>query len=551
MKSGLIKMGVALVIAVPLLAINNNNYHVNVEAAPKKDEVSVATATHEDFSEGTRAIIQDQWENENINEHNYDEVMAKYGGYDNWLLHLGGVFAKYAGEDTIIEIKTAEDLQIAAEYTWGLMTIFGFDYMSTDEKFHKWGASNKEVEPYAFYTNPNRGWLNHMYDDVPIDRICSKKATKEGKWIGMRTNCNCGVGSYIKKTSLYRDYGDKAGATPKSSRQLVSDSELQVGYLVHFYGHTNEPGDIKWHHVAIVGEIDYETGEKIMYDSGNRFVRTGKFKKKLSKDYGSYRAHHGERICNIDQTTCLGTEAGETTQTPTSYTPIPSSDTPLDTSPGFRNEWYNGTHYYISVPDNPTEAMPLVVFLHGSGENSSFKKLGGITPVKYVKKKEPYKIGKYVFIAPHSSDGSWGERSTQKRTMELIEKIANDYKIDKNRIILTGMSRGAMGVWSFVRHYPNYFAGIVPVSNGAQDKEHVEPFLNLPIFAMVGTEKSDKNDEPKIKQKMEEIINSINEKSGKKLARLIIIEGETHGGAQNKGFVRRDLYEWMLAQRKS
>ena len=239
---------------------------------------------------------------------------------------------------------------------------------------------------------------------------------------------------------------------------------------------------------------------------------------------------------------------GSTGNSETSYTPLPSSNTPLNTSAGFRDEWYNGTHYYISVPDNPTEAMPLVVFLHGSGENSSFKKLGGITPVKYVKKKEPYKIGKFVFIAPHSPGGSWGKDSTQKKLMELIEKTANDYRIDKNRIILAGMSRGAMGVWSIAGHYPNYFAGIVPVSN--QAAHHIDKYLNLPIFAMAGNKKG-KFDEPEINRKMKKIIDEINRKSGKNLARFITIDGETHGGAQNKGFVRRDLYEWMLAQRKN
>lgn len=544
MKSWLIKMGVALVVAIPLLAINNNNFHVNVEAAPKKDEVSVATATHEDFSEGTRAIIQDQWENENINEHNYDEVMAKYGGYDNWLLHLGGVFAQYAGEDTLIEIKTAEDLQIAAEYTWGLMTIFGFDYMSTDEKFHKWGASNKEVEPYSFYTNPNRGWINHMYDDVPIDRICSKKATKEGTWIGMRTNCNCGVGSFIKKTSLRRDYGDKAGATPKSSRQRVSDSELQVGDLVHFYGYVSK-GDSDWHHVAIVGEIDYETGEKIMYDSGNRFIRTGKFKKKLSKDYGSYRFHHGERICDIDQTTCLGTEAGETTQTPTNYTPIPSSDTPLNTRTGFWEDSYNGMRYYISVPDNPTEAMPLVIFLHGVGEIGNMGKLGKIKPVTYVKEKKAYKSGNFVFIAPLLNSGYWHKK--EKAVLQLIEKISDDYKIDKNRIILSGMSLGGGGVWTIADRNPGYFAGLVICSHATMGikKQH---FVNTPIWGMAGDATSK---EKGIRDNMKKLIKDINNLSGKGLAKYVQIDNATHGGAQTKGYARDDLYEWILAQRKN
>ena len=152
MKSGLIKFAIIPLIAVPLLALNSNNYQFNQEAVPNTytGGGSISTATHEDFSEETKAIIKNQWETENVNEHNYDEVMAKYGGYTNWVKHLGGVFTEYAGEDNIVEVKTAEDLQKAAEYAWGLMTIFGFDYNSTNNKFHKWGANNEEIRPYSF-----------------------------------------------------------------------------------------------------------------------------------------------------------------------------------------------------------------------------------------------------------------------------------------------------------------------------------------------------------------------------------------------------------------
>ena len=308
MKSRLIKIALIIVIAIPLLALNNTRYQFNEEATPEVETSgggSISTATHEDFSEETRAIINKQWATENINENNYDKIMAQYGGYDNWVKHLGGVFAEYAGTYNIVEVKTAEDLQKAAEYTWGLMTIFGFDYMSTDNKFHKWGADNKQIRPYAFYTNPNRKWQNHMYDDKAIDLICSKKVRKNGQWIGMRTNCNCGVWSFMKKTTIYKA---KKDAEHSGRYKTVSDSEIKVGDLVDFYGRYNSNSEPdKWHHVAIVGEIDSSTGDVILYDSGNRFIRYGRYKWNLKEYEHSYRYHKVRHFMEIDQTTTLGT----------------------------------------------------------------------------------------------------------------------------------------------------------------------------------------------------------------------------------------------------
>ncbi len=321
MKSNLIKLAVIPLAVLAVISFNNKNYRINEEAVEASirttSEGFLSTATHEDFSEETRAIINKQWATENINEKNYDQVMAKYGGYENWLRHLGGVFAKYPGESNIIEVKTAEDLQIAAEYTWGLMTIFGFDYNSSPDKktgkpkFHKWGADNAQIRPYSFYTDNDREGVLHMYAAVPIDRICSKKAKKDDKWIGMRTNCNCGVWSFMKKTTIY---AAKKAAQRNGTYKTVPDSEIKVGDLVEFF---SDPECTQWHHVAIVGEIDSSTGDVILYDSGNRFIRTGRYKWKL-KEYTSKscRYHKVRHFMEIDQTTTLGTGnygGGETT----------------------------------------------------------------------------------------------------------------------------------------------------------------------------------------------------------------------------------------------
>ncbi len=229
-------------------------------------------------------------------------------------------------------------------------------------------------------------------------------------------------------------------------------------------------------------------------------------------------------------------------------TPIPSSNNPLNASPGFRDEWYDGMQYYISIPDNPTEAMPLIIFLHGDGERNNFKKLGNLDIVSYVRSKEPYKVGKFIFIAPVRTSKRWADSGsrTLKTLMNLIEKTANDYKIDKNRIILTGMSSGGNGTWNIACKYPNYFAAILPMSAKTAGA-HAEKLTNLPIYGICG---DSKDEEPERNRQMRKLIDEINKLNGNKnLTKFETIHGARHGTIQ-KAYKRLEVFQWMLSQTK-
>ena len=109
--------------------------------------------------------------------------------------------------------------------------------------------------------------------------------------------------------------------------------------------------------------------------------------------------------------------------------------------------------------------MPLIIFIHGDGEVNKFSKLRTLPIVKYVESNEAYKAGKFIFIAPMITVKDWELSFAEKnKIMNLIKKTVADYKIDKNRIILTGMSSGGQATWDLASIYTNYFAALVPMS---------------------------------------------------------------------------------------
>ena len=231
------------------------------------------------------------------------------------------------------------------------------------------------------------------------------------------------------------------------------------------------------------------------------------------------------------------------TKTPSTPSPT-TSNSPINVSSGLSVKHGKHFKYYQIIPDNPTENMPLIVFLHGVGEGGNFKKLGKLPIVKYVSSKKAYEAGKFIFIAPQSTNNSWQKKSTEKKLIELIETVAKEYKIDKNRIILTGMSQGGYGTWHTTKEYPNYFAAIVPMSG--YPSINVKSLVNTPIWAICGDVGSK---EKKRNRQMREAVKKINKASGKNLAKFETIHGARHGTVQN-AYKRLELFKWMLAQSK-
>ena len=84
--------------------------------------------------------------------------------------------------------------------------------------------------------------------------------------------------------------------------------------------------------------------------------------------------------------------------------------------------------------------MPLIVFLHGSGEKGAdLQKIKSHVPLKYL---ETNKLDCIVLASQCPDNKYWDS----DQLYLLIKKIVVENKIDSSRIYLTGLSMGAW-VW--------------------------------------------------------------------------------------------------------
>lgn len=113
--------------------------------------------------------------------------------------------------------------------------------------------------------------------------------------------------------------------------------------------------------------------------------------------------------------------------------------------------------YLIDLPKNTPKGLPLLVFLHGSGER------GGALEI--VKSHSPFTYKSLIsepsiMLAPHCPENQkWDTQAVYR----LIQFISDQYKVDTNRIYLTGLSMGGLGVWKLTFEHPEMFAAVAPV----------------------------------------------------------------------------------------
>ena len=123
--------------------------------------------------------------------------------------------------------------------------------------------------------------------------------------------------------------------------------------------------------------------------------------------------------------------------------------------------------YGLFVPPayDPEVAFPLVVCLHGAG----------FTGDSYLERWATRLGGSHILACPTSMAGTWWTRRSEDLVLATIKTVRAQYRIDPDRIYLTGMSNGGIGAWIIGMHYAPRFAAVAPMASGID--QVLFPFL--------------------------------------------------------------------------
>jgi pimeloyl-ACP methyl ester carboxylesterase len=129
---------------------------------------------------------------------------------------------------------------------------------------------------------------------------------------------------------------------------------------------------------------------------------------------------------------------------------------------------------------------PLIIYLHGgSDRGNELNQLysSGIPDQIFRGREFPF-----IIISPQCPEHiRW---STDNWFENFFEEVTARYRIDTNRIYLTGFSLGGSGTWYLAAKYPDKFAAIAPISGFTSHMDfienNIEKLINIPIWAFHG-----------------------------------------------------------------
>jgi predicted esterase len=220
---------------------------------------------------------------------------------------------------------------------------------------------------------------------------------------------------------------------------------------------------------------------------------------------------------------------------------------PLDAGQtGFLTWTYNGQPVGFYLPPPTDKPLPIVMFLHGCGNNP-------VTPswwiIDALNKVEPCAV--LLPFRPKDESptcSAWGGtydddlRPAMVDALAGLDSVTAQFGLDSKRQYLYGESMGGEGVLKLLVEFPTRFAGAIVAAGYTLDKG-AEQMAQTPLWLIHGTADSIAPLE-NIQTIYQSILNA-----GGTLVKLTLYEGMEHSPAIVKARSEPGLLDWLLAQR--
>jgi predicted peptidase len=133
-------------------------------------------------------------------------------------------------------------------------------------------------------------------------------------------------------------------------------------------------------------------------------------------------------------------------------------------------------------PSDTQTRWPTILFLHGAGECGSDgeKVLKVGLPAEIRRRRGRFD---FIVVIPQSTGGWSG--ANEEAAVAALQASARDYRVDRDRIYLTGLSMGGFGSFALGAKYRTTFAAVVPICGGGSDAD-ARRLRSVPIWIWHG-----------------------------------------------------------------
>jgi predicted peptidase len=145
--------------------------------------------------------------------------------------------------------------------------------------------------------------------------------------------------------------------------------------------------------------------------------------------------------------------------------------------------------YAVHLPEGyrkTSEPWPAILYLHGLGEAGD--DLSELLNEGLIKELADGLKIPFVVIAPQAmftDHYRQGWRRSEQDVLTALKDARGRYRIDPDRIYLTGNSMGGVGAFYFAAHYPGLFAAVAPIA-GEGEPVWAEAYEGVPFWVFHG-----------------------------------------------------------------
>lgn len=210
-------------------------------------------------------------------------------------------------------------------------------------------------------------------------------------------------------------------------------------------------------------------------------------------------------------------------------------------------------HLMKPVDFDAAKSYPLLLFLHGMGGCGSRNRKNltdaGV-PKIFAADKLRRKYPAFVLV-PQCPRGSYWAGTLMRRgprpTMEalvfgMLDAMCKEFKVDKGRIYITGLSLGGFGTFGMVSAKPRIFAAAAPVCGGWPGQKNVKAMAKVPFWIFHG------GADPVVPPKLSRDMAAALKKAGGTVKHTEY-PGVRHN-SWTKAYNEAALWKWLFAQKR-
>ena len=213
--------------------------------------------------------------------------------------------------------------------------------------------------------------------------------------------------------------------------------------------------------------------------------------------------------------------------------------------------------YRSQKADTMTEALPLVIFLHGAGERGNDNCMQLKHCIKYFLDDTVTSRYPFLLMVPQCpNDKRWVNTNwslpnhtmdsvptTELRgVMAVLDSLVDVGVVDSTRVYICGISMGGFGTWDASQRWPEKFAAAIAICGGG-DPAYADAMKDIPVYVFHGM-----LDEVVMPSRSIQMYNALKDVGNEDV--ILVTYPEKGHVCWDAAFSTVGLFEWLFGKKK-